>query len=90
MGMNDLKLGVKIVGGLENLTTPLIVMRFYFAKSTIPKPNLSSCRLHSFELSLDGGLDDVFDSDVVMLVVMMMALAVVVAMVLQMALVGTN
>ena len=41
-------------------------------------------------LSFDGDIDDVFDSDLVMLVVMMMVLAVVVAMVLQMALVGTN
>ena len=50
LGMITLKLGVKIVGGLENLTTSLIVMRFYFAKSPIPKPNLSSSILHSFEL----------------------------------------
>ena len=59
-------------------------MRFYFAKSRIPKPNLSSSIL------LYGDIDNVFDSDLIMLIVMMMALAVVVAMVLQMALVGTN
>ena len=43
-------------------------MRFYFAKSLIPKQNLSIFAL--IELSIDGDIDGVFNIDVV---VMMMA-----------------
>ena len=53
LGMIDLKLGVKIVGESDYSTN---------SKSLIPKPNLSI--FAPIELSLDGDLGGVFDSDV--------------------------